>query len=208
MNKFQYVQPKSLSEASNLLKEKSLSAIPYAGGTDALDLIKHDILTPEYVVNLKLLPNLNKINFKKGKGLNLGALVKIADIADDKNIRDNYPILYQAAKNVASPQLRNMGTVGGNICQRPRCWYFREDFNCLRKDGGECFAYLGENKYHCIIGGGPCYMVHPSDLAVALLALNSLVVIYSQDQERTIPLEEFFILPEKNLLKENILQSG
>ena len=207
MNNFNYIQPKTLKEANQFVKDKA-GSILYAGGTDALDLIKHDIIAPENVVNLKSIPNIDKMRTSPEHGIGIGALVKIADIVESKYINENYPVLAQAAKEVASPQLRNMGTIGGNICQRPRCWYFREDFDCLRKNGDTCYAYDGENKYHCVIGGGPCYIVHPSDMAVALLALNAKVTIHSDSGERTIPLSEFFILPEDDYLKENVLLPG
>jgi len=207
MNNFNYILPKTIKEANQFAKDKT-GSILYAGGTDALDMIKHDIIAPENVINLKTIPNMDKIRTSPEHGLGIGALVKIADIAESKYVIENYPVLAQAAKEVASPQLRNMGTIGGNICQRPRCWYFREDFDCLRKDGGTCYAYDGENKYHCIIGGGPCYIVHPSDMAVALLALDAHVIIHFDKGERTIPISEFFILPEDYYLKENILKPG
>jgi len=104
--------------------------------------------------------------------------------------------------------LRNMGTIGGNLCQRPRCWYFRGDFPCLRKGGDECFAVSGENKYHCIIGGGPCYIVHPSDLAVALLALDAKLTIAWKNGSKTVPISQFFVLPEDDPYRENILNPG
>ena len=207
MTNFNYIQPKTIKEANQLAKDKS-GSILYAGGTDALDLIKHDIITPGDVINLKTIPGMDKMRTSPEHGLSIGALVKIADIASNKMINEKYPVLAQAAKEVASPQLRNMGTIGGNICQRPRCWYYREDFNCLRKNGDVCYAYEGENKYHCVIGGGPCYIVHPSDTAVALLALNAEVRIVSEKNDRVVPINEFFILPENDYLKENILQPG
>ncbi|OGU55358.1 MAG: molybdopterin dehydrogenase [Ignavibacteria bacterium RBG_13_36_8] len=207
MNNFNYVQQKTIKEVGQFIKEKP-NSILYAGGTDALDLIKHNVISPENVVNLKLIPDMDRIRTSTEHGLSIGALVNIAEIANNNMIVEKYPILAQAAREVASPQLRNMGTVGGNICQRPRCWYFREDFNCLRKGGGVCYAYDGENKYHCIIGGGPCFIVHPSDLAVALLALEAKVTIQSAKGKHTIPISEFFMLPDVDYTKENILQPG
>ncbi len=207
MNRFNYIQPKSLKEASDFLIN-SPGAIPYAGGTDALDLIKHEVLDPKNVVNLKLITGLDKIKYTSGKGLVIGSLVRITEIAEHKEISEKYPIITQAAKEIASPQLRNMGTLGGNICQRPRCWYYREDFDCIRKGGDICHAFDGKNKFHCVIGGGPCFIVHPSDMAVALLALDASVTIFSGKSERVVPISEFFILPEDDYLKENILEPG
>jgi xanthine dehydrogenase YagS FAD-binding subunit len=135
-------------------------------------------------------------------------LVRVAQIASDKTIQEKFTVLAQAAQKVASPQLRNMGTIGGNLCQRPRCWYFRGDFHCLRKGGDMCYAVDGENKYHCIIGGSPCFIVHPSDTAVALLALNASLKIFKGKKSREVPLSDFFVLPEQNILRENILEPG
>jgi xanthine dehydrogenase YagS FAD-binding subunit len=208
MSEFKYIQPKSLSSASGFLKDKTKNAIVYAGGTDALALIKDKIYNPSNVVNIKNIPGIDKIEYQSRQGLTIGTLAKIDDVINSTVIKNNYNVLYEAAKEIATPQLRNMGTVGGNLCQRPRCWYYRGDFNCIKKGGDECYAYQGENKYHCIIGGGPCFIVHPSDLAVALLALNAEVSIYSNGETRSIPIKELFILPEEDYLKENILKPG
>ena len=113
-----------------------------------------------------------------------GAVQIFCKSAFFKLIKDKYSVIAQAAKEIASPQLRNVGTIGGNICQRPRCYYYREDFDCIRKGGDICYAYEGYNKLHCIIGGGPCYIVHPSDMAVALLALNAKVTIFNNKKSR------------------------
>ncbi|MBL1211834.1 MAG: xanthine dehydrogenase family protein subunit M [Ignavibacteriae bacterium] len=208
MKDFNYIQPDSLSQAGKYLSNRNNDAVILSGGTDLLSLIKENIYTNENVVNLKTIPNLNNIKYKKGEGLTIGALTKISDVAESKIIKEKFTVLAEAAKEIASLQLRNMGTVGGNICQRPRCWYYREDFDCIKKGGGECFAYQGENKYHCIIGGGPCYIVHPSDLAVALTALDAKVKLFFDDSSRIIPIHEFFILPEDDYLFENILRDG
>ncbi|NIR49208.1 xanthine dehydrogenase family protein subunit M [candidate division KSB1 bacterium] len=208
MNNFTYLQPKDLKEASGLLGEDFAQAIPFAGGTDALSLMKEEVVSPKKVVNLKSLPNMRDIKYESGKGLRIGALVTISEIAEYAQIAEKYAILHEAANVIASPQLRNVGTLGGNLCQRPRCHYFRGDFDCLRKGGDICFAVQGHNKYHCIVGGGPCFIVHPSDLAVALLALDARVSIFSGKTTRTVLLKEFFVLPEDDYLRENILEPG
>ena len=205
---FDYLQPASLEEASNLLQKAKGKAIPYSGGTDALSLLKEDIISPDEVINLKKIPNLNTISYEDGKGLKIGGLVTITEIAENPLIAEKYTVLFEAANKIASLQLRNVGTLGGNLNQRPRCWYFRKDFDCLRKGGSVCYAVDGENKYHCVVGGGPCYIVHPSDMAVALLALDASVNIFSGKKSKTIPISDFFILPEINHLKENILEPG
>ena len=208
MNNFTYLQPKTLEEASQLLKEEGIQTIPFAGGTDALDLIKTDIINPNRVINLKKISNLSTIEYTAGKGLRIGTMVTIAELAEHNLINEKYSVIAQAAKEIASPQLRNVGTIGGNICQRPRCYYFREQFDCIRKGGDTCYAYQGYNKLHCVVGGGPCFIVHPSDMAVALLALDAKVVIFSNGKSRTTPISKFFVLPEEDYLHENILKPG
>jgi xanthine dehydrogenase YagS FAD-binding subunit len=149
------------------------------------------------------------ISFTPGKGLRIGALATVADVAAHPVIREKYAVLAEAAGEVASPQLRNVGTVGGNLCQRPRCDYFRGDFNCARKGGMACYAVMGRNKYHCVVGGGPCLIVHPSDLAVALLALDAVVMVQSHGEAPVeVPIEKFFVLPKQNMKRENILNPG
>lgn len=201
---FTYIQPKSIEEAVKFGETAKL----YAGGTDLIGLMKDDIIQTEKVVNLKKLINLDKIEDKGGKGLEIGPLAKIVDLIENKTVQEKCPLLVQTAKEIASPQLRNMGTVGGNICQRPRCWYFRGDFDCIRKGGDICYSVGGENKYHCIVGGGPCFIVHPSDLAVALLALDAKIEITSKNGQKTVSVNDFFILPETDPTKENILSPG
>lgn len=201
---FSYIQPKSIEEAVKFGDTARL----YAGGTDLIGLLKDDIIQTDKVIDLKNLKGLDKIEDKGSKGIEIGPLVKIVELIENKTIQEKYPLLVQTAKEISSPQLRNMGTVGGNICQRPRCWYFRGDFDCIRKGGDTCFAVSGENKYHCIIGGGPCFIVHPSDLAVALLALDAKIEITSKDGRNTLPANDFFILPDEDATKENILKPG
>jgi xanthine dehydrogenase YagS FAD-binding subunit len=208
MKDFIYYKPKNLKDAARELGKNWTDALPFAGGTDLLGLMKDGIAEPATLVDLKSLPEMSHIGYSPGKGLRIGALAKITDIAEHDIIDKKYPVLAQAAREVASPQLRNLGTIGGNICQRPRCWYFRGDFNCLRKGGDGCFAVDGESKFHCIVGGGPCFIVHPSDTAVALSALNASVTIFSGKRTTQVPISEFFLLPEKEVLRENILKPG
>lgn len=208
MNRFEYLQPKDLNQASQWLADTERTTLPIGGGSDLLGLIKHHIIEPQALVNLKNIEGLSDITYEPGQGLTIGSQVKIAEIAENQTIRKKYPVLAQAAEQVASPQLRNMGTLGGNLCQRPRCWYYRGDFHCLRKGGDLCYAVGAENKYHCIVGGGPCYIVHPSDTAVALLALDAQIRIFSAGQIRTIAIDDFFVLPERDVLHENILKPG
>ncbi len=208
MKNFEYNQPRNLKEASTILQEHPGVALPYAGGTDLLGLMKDGVVEPAQLVNLKNLSELKGIAYRPGKGLEIGALTTLSEIVDSREIAENFPLLVQTARQVASPQLRNVGTLGGNLCQRPRCWYFRGDFPCLRKGGEICYAVDGENKFHCVIGGGPCYIVHPSDMAVALLAYDARVEIQAGKKSRQISLKDFFVLPQENYLHENILKPG
>jgi xanthine dehydrogenase YagS FAD-binding subunit len=208
MKNFTHIKPQNLQEACQLIGHNWKDALPYAGGTDLLGLMKDGIETPGRLIDLKALPGMDKIAYNPGKGLKIGALVTIAEIAEHELIDKKFTVLAQAAREVASPQLRSQGTIGGNICQRPRCWYFRGDFHCLRKGGDACYAVEGENKYHCIIGGGPCFIVHPADTAVALLALNASVTVFPAKKSQPIPLKDFFVLPGKQVTRENILNPG
>jgi xanthine dehydrogenase YagS FAD-binding subunit len=208
MNNFEYLRPADLAEASRLLKEAPAETMLFAGGTDMLSLMKDDVAAPRRLVNLKGISGLDDMRYTAGEGLVLGSLVTITAIKEHPDIRKQYPVLAEAADVLASPQLRNVGTLGGNLCQRPRCWYFRGDFNCLRKGGGTCYAVDGRNKYHCIVGGYPCVIVHPSDMAVALLALDAEVTVYSAGKTRQVPLRDFFVLPSEDYQREHILKPG
>ena len=206
MKSFTYKLPTNLKEASRLLGDNWKDVLAFAGGTDILNLMKNEIETPGTVVNLKKISGLNAIEYNAGYGLKIGALVTISEIAEHPIIKAKYCVLHEAAKEIASPQLRNMGTLGGNLCQRPRCWYYRNDFPCLRKGGDICYAIDGKNKFHCIIGGGPCFIVHPSDMAVALLSLDANLTIFDGEKNHTVPISKFFMLPEQDTYRENILK--
>ncbi len=207
MKAFAYYNPKDIDDALSVLGGGGEN-LAIAGGTDLLGEMKCGYVSAERVVNLKAVKGLNRIR-SGGGGLRLGPLVKLGAIATDKKIRGEYAALAQSAESVGSPQLRNMGTLGGNICQRPRCWYYRgEEYNCIRKGGGTCFAVSGRNKYHCVIGGGPCFIVHPSDVAVALRALDASVTIQGKKGSRDVKLDDFFVLPEVDSMAENILKPG
>jgi xanthine dehydrogenase YagS FAD-binding subunit len=206
MNNFKYLNPKDLKEASSQLGADWKTSLPFAGGTDILGLMKDSIESPKQLVNLKSLSKMDQIEYRSGKGLTIGAMATISEISENSDIISKYPILAQAAKEVASPQLRNIGTIGGNICQRPRCWYFRGEFDCLRKGGDICYAVDGKNKFHCIVGGGPCFIVHPSDIAVALLALKAKLTIFSNGKTKQVSVDKFFVLPEEDVTRENSLK--
>jgi xanthine dehydrogenase YagS FAD-binding subunit len=215
MKAFEWMNATTVAEAVNALKAGSApadvddAARPIAGGQDLLTTMKEYITRPTRVVNLKGIRGLNKIE-SDGKGaLRIGALVTLNQLEEDALVQKSFPGLAEAAHSVGTPQIRNLGTVGGNLCQRPRCWYFRlEEVVCLKKGGSECYAATGENKYHAIFGGGPSYIVHPSDLAPMLVALGASVNVTGGDGKRTIPLDKFFTLPsDGNLRRENILKN-
>jgi xanthine dehydrogenase YagS FAD-binding subunit len=198
MNDFKWVQPKSINDAASALKDNGAAL---GGGIELLCLLKDDLLRPTRVVNLKSLPNLDKIDV--GNTVRMGALSTLMNLAANAEIKRLYPVLSQAADSVGSPQIRNVGTVGGNLCQRPRCWYFRDpEVKCLKKGGTLCYAVGGANQYHAILGGGPCYIVHPSDLAPALIVLGATVVT----NKRRIPIEDFFVPPTKRMDHETVVQ--
>jgi len=214
MKAFEWMNATSVAEAVNALKSTSApgdlddAARPIAGGQDLLTTMKEYITRPTRVVNLKSIRGLDKIELDGQGGLRIGALVTLNQLEDDANVRKNFPGLAEAAHSIGTPQIRNLGTVGGNLCQRPRCWYFRlEEVVCLKKGGSECYAATGENKYHAIFGGGPSYIVHPSDLAPMLLALGASVNVAGGNGQRTIPLDKFFILPADNVRRENVLKN-
>ena len=203
---FAYIRARSKQEALDNLA--SQGAYVHAGGTDLLGCARDEVFEVEKLVSISRLEELKGITTSDEGGIRIGALTTISEIAASAVIRESYPGLAQAASDVASPQLRNQGTLGGNLCQRPRCWYFRGDFHCAKKGGDMCYAVEGENRYHAIFGGDPCYIVHPSDTAPMLVALGAKVRISGTRGERSMALEDFFVLPDQDLERENVLQQG
>lgn len=208
MSNFKIAQPQTLDQVTSLLSERREKTYLMAGGTDLLGEIKDEIIEADLVVDLNTIADLSYIK-KNNDSVRIGALTTVAELAGNLIIKEGYAGLHQAANEVATPQLRNVGTVGGNLCQRPRCWYYRDSqVKCRKKGGSQCFASRGRNKHHAILGGGLCYIVHPSDLAPILIALDAEVTIRSEKGDKSIPLEGFFIPPKINVRKENILESG
>ena len=207
MEKFSYVNATSLEQVTSLLNASGWGEVMLiAGGTDLLGELKEYVETPKTLVNLKTLPGMDSIS-ADATGLKIGALATVADIAAHPTIQHHYTVLAQAAASVATPQIRNVGTLGGNLCQRPRCWYYRDEtVNCLKKGGELCYAVEGLNKYHAILGGDPVYIVHPSDIAPALIALGATMNIVGPEGEKTMAVEEFFTLPATNPFRENVLE--
>jgi xanthine dehydrogenase YagS FAD-binding subunit len=202
--KFAYVRPKSLEETLKHLG--SPGAVVHAGGTDLLGCLRDEVFTADTLVSLNQLRGLHGIHKAKDGGLLIGALTTITEIAESAPVKELYPGLARAASEVASPQLRNQGTIGGNLCQKPRCWYYRGEFHCLRKGGEMCYAVEGENQFHCIFGGDRCYIVHPSDTAPALVALEATIHITGPKGERQVPVGEFHVPPSKDPRKDTVLQ--
>jgi xanthine dehydrogenase YagS FAD-binding subunit len=202
---FSYVRIRSLKEATHHLSSEG--ARVHAGGTDLLGCLRDNVFGAKKVVSLSGLKDLRGMQETKEGGLRIGALTTIAEVAESKRMRDRYPALAKAASEVASPQLRNQGTIGGNLCQKPRCWYYRGDFYCLRKGGTTCYAYQGENQFHCIFGsGGICYITHPSDTAAALVAYEATLRIAGPRGTNLLPIEKFYVLPSKDVKKETVLK--
>jgi xanthine dehydrogenase YagS FAD-binding subunit len=203
---FTYVRPTSLTDAVRQLNFPGASID--AGGSDLLGCLRDRVFEATRLVSISGLDALRGIAPAAGGGLRIGALTTLSEVASSKLVGEQCAVLAQAAGAAASPQLRNQGTLGGNLCQRPRCWYFRGDFHCARKGGDTCYAMGGENQYHCIFGGGACLIVHPSDTAPALVALDARVQIMGPGGSRTIPIASFFVLPEKDVSRENVLERG
>jgi xanthine dehydrogenase YagS FAD-binding subunit len=208
MKSFENIDAKSVKEAVSLLQkfhqQKKIAAV-VGGGSEYLQLMKDHVVNPDYVINLKTISGLNYIKEERG-GFRIGALATLAEIEEHPSAREKLLILSEAAGEAASPQIRNAGTIAGNICQRPFCWYFRSsNFNCLRKGGQLCYTVTGDGRFHAVLGGGPSYIVHPSDTAPALVALNAQIKIAGPVGEKTMPLEKFFVLPSVDFKRENIL---
>src|SRR5229473_2078614 len=207
MNRFEVLTPVDLAHASRLLAERGRVAL--AGGVDLVDLMKQNVVAPESLVNLKGLPGMDAIEPAADGGLKIGALGKLHDVANNATVRQRYEAIAMAAEEAATPQIRNLATVGGNLLQRPRCWYFRnQDIQCLKKGGNKCYAVGGLNRYHAILGGGPSFIVHPSNLAPALIAFGASVRLSGPGGERRVALDQFFALPSIDAMRENVLQPG
>jgi xanthine dehydrogenase YagS FAD-binding subunit len=208
MATFQYLQPKTLAQASELLVEDPDMTRIVAGGTDLLAEVKDGVITVKRLVSLANLDELKGIE-RRDEGLRLGAFVTLAELTRDQELADSHPSVVQAAKTVATPQVRNLGTLGGNLCQRPRCLYYRNQlFPCYKKGGSICNGATGYSRNLAILEGGMAYIVHPSDMAPAFIAVGAEVEIQGPQGERRMPLEEFFVGPAERQLHENVLSIG
>ncbi len=184
------------------------TAVFKSGGIDLLDLMKEGLAKPKKIINIKNITGLDQITYDQKKGLRIGTNATLSQIASDDRIKTDYLALHLSAVHAATPQLRNMSSIGGNLLQRTRCWYFRSiDHPCLRKGGGTCFARNGENEHHAILENDSCVSVHASSVATALMAFNARVEITgTRGRKREVPMEKFFVLPEEDLSRETILE--
>lgn len=204
---FRLARPSTLEEAVALLAGAGGRAAPLAGGSDLLDWIRSGLPAPEIVVSLDRLAALRGIREEEG-GLAIGATARLSEIASDPRVTASAPALARACAEVGSPQIRNVATLGGNLLQRPRCWYLRSNFPCLKNGGERCYAMTGRNDYHAILGAGPSAIVHPSDAAPALCALGARVAVRGPRGAREIPIDELYRLPSQRLDAEHALEPG
>ena len=201
--RFEWSDARSIDDAVGQLRGK---AVVKAGGVDLMDRLKEGLDSPSRLVNIRTIPGLDYVREDTG-GLRIGPLTTLATIAEHPAIRKRYVALADACLRAATPQIRNMATVGGNLLQRPRCWYFRSDqFHCLRKGGERCFAQDGENEYHAIFDNSVCAIVHPSAAACALTALGARLEIRGKNGTREAPLDGFFLKPEQDVTREHSLK--
>jgi xanthine dehydrogenase YagS FAD-binding subunit len=220
MKAFRNVNPQNVNGAVQALQQNPNAAI-VGGGSDLLGMVKERLITPDVLVNLRSIADLKSITVRvnarpSGSSRNLsatpaetriGTLVSLDAISRDPGIRQNYRVLAEAAGQVGTPQIRNAGTIGGNVMQRPWCWYYRNGFKCYKNGGNTCFSINGENEFHAIFGGGPSFIVHPSDTAPALVALEARFKIAGPRGEREVAAADFFQPPSVNAAKENSLSN-
>ncbi len=213
MKSFALHEPKTLDEALVLLQQLGPTARPLAGGTDLLALMRgavagHGMPYPTDLVDLSTVAGMSGIHVS-ADGVAIRAGTTLAEIAESPALREGWPLLVDAVGGIASAEVRATATLGGNINQRPRCWFFRgREFDCLKKGGDVCFAVEGHNRYHAIIGGHLCFIIHPSDTATALVALDARARIASVEGERWVPFGDYFVSPRQNLLSETVLREG
>jgi xanthine dehydrogenase YagS FAD-binding subunit len=208
MPSFELYQPDSVEGAAKLAKDVENSWV-LAGGQDSYDWFKDRAKRPEAVIDLSGIVALKGIR-ETDAGLEVGALTTLTEIADSEVVKSKYTVLARAAARVASPQIRNAGTLGGNLCQDARCWYYRSGVDCYRAGGNTCYADTpqGQNREHCLFGAARCIAVSPSDCAPAVVALEASIVIHDGKSERVVPAEEFFIGPSTDIRHMTILKPG
>jgi xanthine dehydrogenase YagS FAD-binding subunit len=207
MKSFANANARDVQHAAKLAQEAKAQGRPAVfagGGSDLLALVKERIVQPDVLIHLKTMKSQDHVTISR-EGAMIGGQITLDALAHHPAIRRGYTVLAEAAESVATPQIRNFGTLAGNLCQRPWCWYYRNGFACYKAGGNQCFSINGENQFHAILGGGPSYIVHPSDTAPALVALDAKFHIAGPAGERTVPAADFFVLPRSNAARENVL---
>jgi xanthine dehydrogenase YagS FAD-binding subunit len=208
MKSFTNANPRDLTHALTLVhqaRQNGRNVAVAGGGSDLLGMMKERLITPDVLVNLKAIKGLDQVK-PEGSGVAIGGLITLDALSSHPLVRRQYPVLAEAAESVATPQIRNVATLAGNVCQRPWCWYYRNGFKCLKNGGTTCYSVAGENAFHAIFGGGPSYIVHPSDAAPALVALDATFRVAGSSGERLVPAREFFTLPKDDASRENVLK--
>jgi xanthine dehydrogenase YagS FAD-binding subunit len=207
MQAFSYASPTKKEEVVPLLGKSWGEVEILAGGSDLLSLMKDEITTPKRLVNIKQVAGMHAVSNEAGGALHLGALVTLDQLSHAGDVQHRFPTLAAAAGEAASPQIRNVATIGGNLCQRPRCWYFRNGFGLLAQKDGKSLVMEGDNRYHAILGNdGPAYFVSPSTVAPVLIAYNAKVRLLGPRGSREVPLEKFFMIPRTESEREHDLQ--
>jgi xanthine dehydrogenase YagS FAD-binding subunit len=208
MRAFEYASPSTKEQAVKLLGDDWGDAQILAGGTDLLALMKDNVVAPNRLVNIKDIADLKGVSFNPRSGLRIGATATIQQLIDSSDVRRHYPGLVQAADGISSPQIRSMGTAAGDLCQRPRCWYYRAGYGLLGQDAtGKSLIVDGDNRYHSILGNsGPAYFVSPSSLAPVLIAYGAKVQIFGSKGAREVALEKFFVAPSSSADREHNLK--
>jgi xanthine dehydrogenase YagS FAD-binding subunit len=204
MHTFAYHSADTVADAVRHLADAG--AAPLGGGTDLLVLIDEGLASPNVLVDLRRIRGARGVTIESDDAVRVGGATRVSDLAEHAVIREQFPALARACEAVGTPALRNMGTLGGNLCQRPRCWYFRRNVRCHKNGGDFCPAVAGENQYLAILGGGPCYIVHPSDPAVALTALDARVELTGSGGSRWVEMAEFYLLPRQRMDRETVLE--
>ncbi len=210
MPAFDLLQPNTAAEAQRVLAENGSDAWVMAGGLDSFDWLKDRIKKPQVLVDLSGIDELRGVRTTSDGGIEIGAMTTLTDVANHPEIKKNYGVLAEAVSVVASPQIRNQGTLGGNISQDVRCWYYRGGWPCYRAGGDTCFADtpVGRNREHAIFGADRCVAVHPSDSVPALIALDAKFVVQGSKGQRVMDAEDYFIGPDIDITKINVLQPG
>jgi xanthine dehydrogenase YagS FAD-binding subunit len=201
------INARSITEAVAAAREAAATGRAFAfsgGGTDLLQQLKDGTDKADVIINLRTVRNARAVSVSTTETL-IGGLITLSDLAGHAALSDQWAVLREAAASVGTPQIRNVATLAGNVTQRPWCWYYRNGFDCFKAGGNQCFSVDGENQQHAIFGGGPSYIVHPSDLAPALVALNATFEVIGPGGSRRISAAEFFVLPSQNPARENAL---